>query len=148
MGGRVLWAFVRAVSCDAAREKMVRGAGAGRHDNEVVTRVPDPRIHPHPMQPWALYPPARPKCNALAVTSFVLGVVAMIGLGPVTGIPAIITGVIGRRRVIDSAGRQTGTVEAVLGIVLGVAGTVIVVLAVAWLYLILLAAGAGEPPRR
>lgn len=113
-----------------------------------VTRVPDPRIHPQPMQPWAPYPLGRPTRNALAVTSLVLGVVAMIGLGPVAGIPAIITGVSGRRRVVDSVGRQTGTVEAVLGIVLGVAGTVIVVLALAWLYLILLAAGAGEPPRR
>lgn len=69
----------------------------------------------------------------------------MIGLGPVTGIPAIITGIVARRRVLDSEGAQTGTTAAVIGIVLGAAGTVIAVLAVAWLYIIVLAAGAGGP---
>lgn len=91
------------------------------------------------------YPPRRSTRNALAMTSLVLGVAAMIGLGPVTGIPAIITGIMGRRRVLDSEGTQTGTTAAVIGIVLGAAGTVVAVLAVAYLYIILLAASAGGP---
>lgn len=79
------------------------------------------------------------------MTSLVLGGAAMIGLGPVTGIPAVITGIVARRRVVNSEGTQTGTTAAVIGIVLGAAGTVIAVLVVAWLYIIVLAAGAGGP---
>lgn len=61
----------------------------------------------------------RPKVSALAIWSLVLGILSAIGFC-FTGIPAIICGAIGLKKIGDSNGMLTGKGLAIAGIVCGV----------------------------
>ena len=143
------------------------------HDNQQPIPYPDPQLMPQiqvpPMPqmqiPQAAYPvmmgphpptqmgpvyspvPGAPKQNSMSMASLILGLVAMFCVGPLAGIPAIITGVMARKQIADSGGTQTGSGQAMAGIVLGAIATVLTVFGlVIWFIVIIAAAGAGEPP--
>ncbi|MGH9096558.1 MAG: DUF4190 domain-containing protein [Acidimicrobiales bacterium] len=63
--------------------------------------------------------PPRQETNGLAVASLILGIVWLGGLGAVM---AVIFGFVGKKRIDESQGRQTGRGLAVAGIVLGFVG--------------------------
>ena len=62
-----------------------------------------------------------PQSNDLAVASLILGVLSLAGTGPIAGIPAIITGVMGMKNPYNKG-------MAVAGLVMGIVSTVLVVL--------------------
>jgi hypothetical protein len=65
-----------------------------------------------------------PQQSGKAVASLVLGIVSvMCCAGPITGIPAIIFGLLGRRDIARSEGQMDGSGLAVAGIVTGMIGT-------------------------
>ncbi|MEZ5344702.1 MAG: DUF4190 domain-containing protein [Pyrinomonadaceae bacterium] len=75
--------------------------------------------------------------QTLAIVSLILGVLSLIcGFGFLTGIPAIITGYMARNKVKESPGEYGGGVLALVGMILGVLGTVIIT-AISILYVIL-----------
>ena len=79
-----------------------------------------------------------PKENAAAIASLVLGVVSVIGMGPITGIPAIITGIIGMKNPHNKG-------LAVAGLVTGIISTVVVVLALIAFILMIIFIAATAP---
>jgi hypothetical protein len=87
------------------------------------------------------------KTNVLAITSLVLGIVAiplsccLSGLGSLFGIASLITGLIGYRQAKQSDGAQSGEGIAVAGIILG---GVSVLLGIASLLFLLLTAALGQ----
>lgn len=69
--------------------------------------------------------PQPTKTNGLAITSLVLGIVAIpctcfYGTGILFGIAALITGLIARRQIKESDGTQSGDGLAIAGMILGV----------------------------
>ena len=86
-----------------------------------------------PGQPGYGTPPTygvAPKTNGMAVASLVLGLVGLVACGFVTGIPAIITGFMGRTRIRESNGAETGEGLATAGIITGFVGTFLTGLAI------------------
>ena len=71
----------------------------------------------------------RPKNSALAIWSLVLGILSVVGMC-VTGIPAIILGAIGLKKIRDSGGLLIGKGMAIAGIVCGSVISVIFVVAI------------------
>jgi hypothetical protein len=59
--------------------------------------------------------------NGLGVWSLVLGIVALVCFGPIAGIPAIITGVLGRKAATRGEANNGGL--ALAGIILGAVGS-------------------------
>jgi hypothetical protein len=86
--------------------------------------------YPGPAAGWgaAPYVPVYgyPK-NGLGVWSLVLGILSMVCFGPFAGIPAIITGVLGRKAVATNQANNGGL--ALAGIILGAVGCAFWVLA-------------------
>lgn len=76
-----------------------------------------------------------PQTNGLAVASLVLGIFAVTGLGPLTGIPAIITGALGLKN-------PTNKGLAIAGIIMGVVSIIFLVLIVL-LFVVLIGIGAN-----
>jgi hypothetical protein len=73
-------------------------------------------------------PPASGETQkGLAVTSLVLGILSLVCLGPLTGIPAIICGHIARKRSRQSPAQYGGPGMALAGLVLGYASLALVV---------------------
>ena len=68
-----------------------------------------------------------PTTSRSAVWSVVLGTLAVLSLGPITGIPAVICGHISRKRIRVSQGTLTGDGMALAGIIMGYIGIVTVV---------------------
>lgn len=104
---------------------------------------------PHAPQMGPVQPPApgAPTQNSMAMASLILGLFAMLCVGPLTGIPAIITGFMARKQITLSGGSQTGAGQAITGIILGIVATAATVFGLLlWLLIIVLAAVAGEPP--
>ncbi len=66
--------------------------------------------------------PRRPQLNKAAITALLLGLVALGCLGFLTGIPAIVVGVLGLRRATVAGG--DGKAMSIIGIVTGAIGTV------------------------
>lgn len=91
-----------------------------------------------PAQRWGV--PA--KSNSLAVSSLWLGIASLFCVGFIVGIPAIITGIIGKRQIAESQGTQGGDGQALWGIILGSAGTVVSFIA----FVVWMAASAEAPP--
>lgn len=64
----------------------------------------------------------QPEANNLAIASLVLGVLAILGLGPITGIPALITGFMALKnpegRGMAIAGLVMGGISLVLGLLI------------------------------
>ena len=69
--------------------------------------------------------------QGLAVTSLVLGILSLVCLGPLTGIPAIICGHIARKRSRLSPAQYGGSGMAIAGLVLGYASLALFVAVVA-----------------
>jgi hypothetical protein len=65
---------------------------------------------------------AQPQTNNNAVISLILGICCYIGLGILTGIPAVIFGHRALRQIDGSAGTQGGKPLAIIGLVLGYLG--------------------------
>ncbi|GAA1732911.1 DUF4190 domain-containing protein [Aeromicrobium alkaliterrae] len=99
-----------------------------------------PYGYPQPMYPYYAAAPT----NQKAIWAMVLGIVSIFGAacfyvgGFLMGIPAIILGVMARKEVARSQGRQEGGGFAVAGLVTGIIGLVINLLIVA-LFIVLFA---------
>lgn len=83
--------------------------------------------------------PAQSQDNSLAIVSLVLGVLSLTGFGPLTGIPAIITGVI-------SLKNPTGKAMAIAGIVTGAIATIATTLLILLFLVIVIMAAASTSP--
>ena len=68
--------------------------------------------------------PAVKRSDGLAIASLVTGIVSLVCCGLVTGVPAIVMGLVSRNRIARSAGALGGRGMAVAGVILGVAGSV------------------------
>lgn len=87
--------------------------------------APNDQHYPAP----PVYPrPARTGANSMAVTSLWLGIAAMVCLGALTGIPAVITGILAKKKISESAAAETGDTQALWGIILGAVATLLSVL--------------------
>ena len=85
--------------------------------------------------------------KGLAVTSLVLGILSLVCLGPLTGIPAIICGHIARRRSRQSPAQYSGPGMALAGMVLGYASlalAVVVAAILSWVFLPALSQANGK----
>ncbi|MCB1025472.1 MAG: DUF4190 domain-containing protein, partial [Acidobacteria bacterium] len=75
--------------------------------------------------------------QTLAIVSLALGILSLIcGFGFLTGVPAIITGYMARNKVKESPNEYGGGTMALIGMILGALGTVIVT-AISILYVVL-----------
>jgi hypothetical protein len=61
--------------------------------------------------------------DGLATASLVTGITSLVFCGPVTGIPAVIMGLVSRNRISRSAGALGGRGLAIAGVLLGVVGS-------------------------
>ena len=77
--------------------------------------------YPYLQIPW-WYASAPPQRTAIGRTALVLGILSFICFGPLTGIPAIIFGVIGQRHF--DQGRAASPSVARAGMILGILNTV------------------------
>lgn len=83
----------------------------------------------------------KPPASIAAVLALVCGI--LICLGPFTGIPAIIAGIVARKAAREQAETVGGGRMAVTGIVLGSVNLVLSLVALVWA--LLNALGAGSP---
>jgi thiol-disulfide isomerase/thioredoxin len=72
-----------------------------------------------------------PQTDEKAIVALVLGALSVFCFGPLTGIPAIIVGVLSRKSIAAANGTKTGGGLAMTGIVAGVASIVLTASAVA-----------------
>jgi len=70
-------------------------------------------------------PPATRPTNGLAIASLVCGILGLVSCLMVTGIPAIVMGVVARRQIRHSNGTQQGDGMALAGIITGAVATAI-----------------------
>jgi hypothetical protein len=70
-------------------------------------------------------PPVVKPNEGLATASLVTGITSITCCGPVTGIPAIVMGVVARNRIARSAGALGGGGMAIAGAILGIVGSAI-----------------------
>ncbi len=98
---------------------LIRGAG----------NQPPP---PHVVAPAGSVPPpiANLVTSDVAVASLMLGIVALLCLGPLAGIPAIICGHLARRRIRQAPNRLRGQGMALAGLILGYVASILFVLVV------------------
>jgi hypothetical protein len=66
-----------------------------------------------------------PKTSGAAIASLVCGLLGFL-TGPITGIPALITGHIARKKIRNSGGAISGSGMALTGLILGYVSTVVV----------------------
>jgi len=72
--------------------------------------------------------PGPPSQSAKAIVSLVLGLLSVVCCGgPLTGIPAIVLGLLARRDIMRSDGRVDGNGVAITGVITGAFGTFVVV---------------------
>jgi hypothetical protein len=83
--------------------------------------------------------------DGLATASLVTGIVSVVCCGLVTGIPAIVMGLISRNRIARSAGALGGRGMAVAGVVVGVAGSVFWTVGIGAAFLVY-SVNANHPP--
>ncbi len=106
--------------------------------------MPPDRPSPQPQyQPSYAAAPTVPRTDNMAMTSLILGL--LMCFGPLTGIPALITGFIGLSRISKSEGRLTGKGMAIGGISLGAVG---VVAGVGAIVLVVMGVGAAQGQAR
>ena len=124
------------VRCECGRELLAKDEAAGQHaqcpncGRDLVIPGPDapagfhPGTSPEAME-WEAGPAkGEPTTSGAAVASLVLGLLSFC-MTLLTGIPAIILGIIGLNRINKSQGRVTGQGFAITGIVTGGLGTLI-----------------------
>jgi hypothetical protein len=80
---------------------------------------------------------AQTSSDGLATASLVAGLTSIVCCGLVTGIPAIVMGLVSRNRIAQSAGTLGGRGMATAGIVLGIAGSAVwtFIVAVGFVYI-------------
>ena len=66
-----------------------------------------------------------PKTSGAAIASLVCGILGFL-TGPITGIPALITGHIARKKIRNSGGTLAGSGMALTGLILGYTSTIVV----------------------
>jgi len=66
-----------------------------------------------------------PKTSGVAIASLVCGILVFL-TGPITGIPALITGHIARKKIRNSGGTLAGSGMALTGLILGYTSTVVI----------------------
>lgn len=79
---------------------------------------------PSPNLPPTLSPAPTPKTSGLAITSLVLGITSFFCFGFLTGIPAIILGIVALNKIPKSGGTQTGRGLAIAGLTTGCVGLI------------------------
>jgi hypothetical protein len=86
-----------------------------------------PYFAPGYVQPPPGYgpPPVGQTTNGLSVASMVLGIVWVFGIGSIL---AVIFGIVARKQIKDSGGRQSGSGMALAGIILGLVGVASLIL--------------------
>ena len=86
---------------------------------------PPPPMPPGPGMPPIPLSSGSAQSNGLAVTSLVLGIISLVSfcVGFLAGIPAIIFGVLGRKKAAELNGEGSG--QATGGLIMGIIGTVI-----------------------
>jgi hypothetical protein len=82
----------------------------------------------HPVSP-SMAPVSRQHCG-LAVTSMVLGILSLCCLGPVTGLPALVCGLVALNKINHSNGTLNGRGQALAGIITSI---ISVLMFFAWL---------------
>ena len=87
-----------------------------------------PSMASNPYQSEA-QPSNNPVTCGEAIASLVCGVCVFL-LGPIAGIPAVITGHIARKKIRNSGGTISGSGMALAGLILGYASIIVVILAV------------------
>lgn len=75
-------------------------------------------------------PPLRPQNSGLAVWSLVLGILSLVCVGFLAGVPAVICGHVARSRIGKSAGAMSGEGLALAGLITGYVGTALSILVV------------------
>jgi hypothetical protein len=108
--------------------------------------IPEPAAYPH--TPVAA-PTLTQKTNALAITSLILGVLAVptafcFGSGAILGLAGLVTGVIGINQINESVDSQGGKGMAITGLVLGVISLLVGMVVCAILLLGILSPGVSE----
>lgn len=103
------------------------GAGNGGEAASAAA-APSPMLTPSGGPYAAVAHPA----DGLAITSLVLGILSVLCLGPLTGIPAVICGHIARKKIRESTMPSTKGGLAMAGLVLGYVAIVVFLLYVAF----------------
>ena len=89
---------------------------------------------PGPGQPGA---PVGSPTNQKATWALILGILGPLCCGIFTAIPALILGIVARKEIDASGGRQSGGGMAIAGIILGIVGIIVsVVFIVFWGYVV------------
>jgi len=78
-----------------------------------------------------------PKTSGAAIASLVCGILGFL-TGPITGIPALITGHIARKKIRNSGGTLAGSGMALTGLILGYTSTIVVFVVVLAHFVLLL----------
>lgn len=118
---------------------------------------PPPPEQPPPSSGWSPTPPSPygtppyggppagvpgyGKTDGMAVAALVCGILSFVCFGPLTGIAAIILGVLSRKRIDQSGGTLTGRGMATTGLVLG---SIAVAITVIVLLVMIILAASGE----
>ncbi|TMB90266.1 MAG: DUF4190 domain-containing protein [Chloroflexi bacterium] len=76
------------------------------------------------IEPGGGYPVAR-RNDGLAIASLATGIASLVCCGLVTGVPAIIMGLVSRSRIARTPEILTGAGMAIAGVILGIAGSLI-----------------------
>lgn len=96
-------------------------------------------MEPNPYQTGTQQPNHGQNCGE-AIASLVCGICVFL-LGPIAGIPAVITGHIARAKIRKSEGAISGSGMALTGLILGYASIIVVMLAVLIHVVLLLVGG-------
>ncbi len=89
------------------------------------------------------YGTAQPVTSQKAVWSMILGILSLVCLGLLAGIPAIILGNSAKREIASSRGAETGSGMAQAGVVMGIISVAFSVLAILF-FLLVVGVGAGS----
>lgn len=83
------------------------------------------------MEPHKPQQATQQKENGAAIASFILGILSLVGMSIITGIPAVVAGAIGMRNPQNKG-------LAVAGLVMGIISTVVTVLVILFFILVLI----------
>lgn len=131
--------------------------GAPQQPNPYQPQQPPQQPYPYAQQPWQQpsgYPPMQPyqvtpPTDGLGVAAMVIGIVSLVmmcayGIGLLGSPAALIMGRISMKRIDRSEGRIGGRGMAQAGFILGIVGTILLVLAIiAVAVIVAIAVGGG-----
>ena len=102
----------------------------------------DPMNNPQ-YQPGSGIPAAGGQNQTLAIVSLVLGIAGIIFCLGVTGPPALITGIMAKKKATNNPAEYGGAGLALGGIITGILGTLLLLLVVAYFVFVFLFVGAS-----